>query len=198
MAANGKPGVLVLLSIALVAGIAWWVAQAQVGQAGSAPGPTTGQSHEPQPQPRGKAPRDPAKTPTAAGAQATPTTDPGYEFQDAGERHDTIDCMAFLGRCNERVQACETARAQCESRLDLAHQQLEDAYAQIADLQPKAALPVCSDRKDWIHATLPTVHCYPYACGDTPFSCTQTCNSRLDCAPGRSCTAEGTCMAPID
>jgi hypothetical protein len=198
MAANGKPGVRVLLAIALVAGIAWWVAQAQVGQAGSTPVPITGQSHEPQAQPRGKASRDPAKTPTAAGAQATPTTGPGHEFQDAGERHDTIDCMAFLGRCNQRVQACETARAQCESQLDLAHQQLQDAYAQIADLQPKAALPVCSDRKDWIHATLPTVHCYPYACGDTPFSCTQACNSRLDCAPGRSCTAEGTCMAPID
>lgn len=199
MAASGKPGFLVLVAIALVAGIAWWVAHAQVGTSGETQVPTTGPAHQPaEGSPHGNAPRDPAKTPTVAAAQATPTTDPGHEFHDAGYRRDTMDCMAFLGRCNERAQACEAGRAQCESQLALAHQQLQDAYAEIAELRPKAALPVCSDRKDWIHAALPTVHCYPYACGDTPFSCTQTCNSKLDCAPGRSCTAQGTCMAPID
>ncbi len=132
-----------------------------------------------------------------AGKQPMPTTAPSHEFQQAGERKDKIDCMAFLGRCNERANTCETQRTQCESELALKHQQLQEAYAEIADLRPKAALPVCSGRKDWIHAVLPTVHCHPYACGDTPFSCTQMCNSQLDCAPGRSCTAQGTCAAPI-
>jgi hypothetical protein len=163
MASNGKPGLVVLVAMGLVACIAWWVAHAQGGPAG----------------------------------KTTPTRDPGYEFEQAGPRKDTIDCMAFLGRCSDRANACETERAHCESELDLKHQQLQEAFAEIADLRPKAALPVCSGRKEWIHAVLPTVHCYPYACGDTPFSCTQQCNSQLDCAPGRSCTAEGTCMTPI-
>ena len=199
MAANGKPGLVVLVAVALVACIAWWVAHAQVGAAGAAQTPTAGPAHEAHDTGAHRdAPPDPAKTPTAAGARQTPTAGPAHEFQEAGERKDQIDCMAFLGRCSERAQACETERARCEADRDLAHQQLQEAYAQIADLQPKAALPVCSGRKEWIHAVLPTVHCYPYACGDTPFSCTQQCNSQLDCAPGRSCTAEGTCMAPID
>lgn len=129
--------------------------------------------------------------------KATPTTDPGYEFHEAGARKDKIDCMAILGSCTERVQACETQRAHCESDAASAHQQLQEAYAELADLRPKAALPVCSGRKEWIHAVLPTVQCHPYACGDTPFSCTRHCSSQLDCAPGRSCTAQGTCMAPI-
>lgn len=164
MASKGKRGAIALLAIALIACIAGWVAQAQVGPAGQKP---------------------------------APTRDPGYEFSEAGERKDTIDCMAFLGRCTERANACETERAHCESEVALQHQQLQEAYAEIADLRPKAALPVCSGRKEWIHAVLPTVSCYPYACGDTPFSCTQQCDSQLDCAPGRVCTAQGTCAPPI-
>jgi hypothetical protein len=97
----------------------------------------------------------------AAGAAPTPTTGPAHEFQQAGARKDQIDCMAFLGRCNERVQACETERAHCQSEVASQHQELQDAYAEIADLRPRAALPVCSGRKDWIHASLPTVHCDP-------------------------------------
>ena len=131
-----------------------------------------------------------------AGKAHAPTRDPGYTFEQAGERKDTIDCMAFLGRCSERAKACETQRAQCESREAMLRDELHAANAELAELRPKAALPVCSDRKDWIHAVLPTVHCYPYACGDTPFSCTQQCNSQLDCAPGRSCSAQGLCLAP--
>ena len=50
-----------------------------------------------------------------AGQTPPPTRDPGYTFEQAGERKDTIDCMAFLGRCSERAKACETQRAQCES-----------------------------------------------------------------------------------
>jgi hypothetical protein len=131
-----------------------------------------------------------------AGQTPPPTRDPGYAFEQAGERKDTIDCMAFLGRCSERAKACETQRAQCESREAMLRDELHAANAELADLRPKAALPLCSDHKDWIHAVLPTVHCYPYACGDTPFSCTQQCNSKLDCAPGRSCSAQGLCLAP--
>ncbi len=164
MATKRKAGAIALTAVVLVAGIAWWAAQAQVGPAGQG---------------------------------STPTTDPGHEFQQAGERKDRIDCMAFLGRCNERANACETERAHCESEVASQHQQLQEAYAELADLRPKAALPVCSGRKEWIHAVLPTVSCYPYACGDTPFACTQVCHSQLDCAPGRSCTAQGTCAAPI-
>jgi hypothetical protein len=138
----------------------------------------------------------------AARAQVAPagkvpaTRDPGYQFEQAKQRKDTMDCMAFLGRCEERAKTCETQRAQCESREAMLREELNAANAELADLRPKAALPVCSDRKDWIHAVLPTVHCYPYACGDTPFSCTQQCNSQLDCAPGRSCSAQGLCLAP--
>ncbi len=133
----------------------------------------------------------------AAGEQPAPTSGPGHVFQPAGERKDTMDCMAFLGRCNERIEACDTERAHCESGLALAHQQLQEAYAEIADLRPKAALPVCSGSKEWIHPVLATVSCYPYACGDTPFACKKQCGSKLDCAPGRSCTAQGRCEAPI-
>jgi len=164
MASNRKPGAIALLAIALMACIAWWAAQAQVGVAGDKP---------------------------------PPTRDPGHEFQQTGERKDRIDCMAFLGRCNERANACETERTHCEADAALKHQQLQEAYAEIADLRPKAALPVCSGSKEWIHPVLPTVSCYPYACGDTPFACKHQCNSKLDCAPGRSCTAQGRCEAPI-
>ena len=100
-------------------------------------------------------------------------------------------------RCNERIEACDTERAHCESGLALAHQQLQEAYAEIADLRPKAALPVCSGSKEWIQPVLATGSCYPYACGDTPFACKKQCGSKLDCAPGRSCTAQGRCEAPI-
>ena len=164
MAWDGKAGTIALATVALVSGIAWWTAQAQVG---------------------------------AARDQPVPTNVPDHEFQHVGKRNDRIDCMAFLGGCNERANACETQREHCESQFALKHQQLQEAYAEIEELRPKAALPVCSGSKEWIHAALPTVSCYPYACGNTPFSCTQVCHSQLDCAPGRSCTAQGACAQPI-
>jgi hypothetical protein len=125
------------------------------------------------------------------------TRDPGYELGEAGRKPNTIDCMGMLGNCNEKAKACETQRAHCEASEAMARDQLHAAFAELEELRPKAALPLCSDRKDWLHAVLPTVHCYPYACGDTPFSCTQHCNSKLDCAPGRSCSAQGQCVAPL-
>lgn len=138
-----------------------------------------------------------------ARAQVGPATQPmpsagsTHEFHDAADRKDTIACMDFLGRCQQQAQACDTERSHCEADRALAHQQLQAAYAEIADLRPKAALPVCSGGKEWVHAVLPTVQCYPYACGDTPFACKRVCHSKLDCAPGRSCSADGLCLAPI-
>jgi hypothetical protein len=132
-----------------------------------------------------------------AGQASAPTRDPGYTLGKAEDRKDTIDCMGMLGRCTERAKTCETQRAHCESSEAMLREQLHAAFAELADLRPKAAPPLCSDRKEWIHAVLPTVQCYPYACGNTPFSCTQHCSSKLDCAPGRSCSAQGLCVAPI-
>jgi hypothetical protein len=132
-----------------------------------------------------------------AGQASAPTRDPGYTLGQAEGRKDTIDCMGMLGRCTERAKACETQRAHCEASEAMLREQLHAAFDELAELRPKAAPPLCSDRKDWIHIVLPSVHCYPYACGDTPFSCTQHCSSRLDCAPGRSCSADGLCLAPL-
>lgn len=131
-----------------------------------------------------------------AGQASAPARDPGYTLGKVEDRKDGIDCMGMLARCGEKAKACETQRAHCEASEAMLREELHEAFAELADLRPKAAPPMCSDRKDWIHMVYPTVHCYPYACGDTPFSCTQQCNSKLDCAPNRVCSAQGHCVAP--
>ncbi len=125
------------------------------------------------------------------------TRTPDYQPQPVGERRDGIACTALLGRCSERANACSADLSRCESAQATLRQDLDAANVELAQLRPQAALPVCSGRKEWLHAVLPTVQCWPYACGDTPFACRRECNEQLDCAPGRRCAADGRCLAPL-
>ncbi len=124
------------------------------------------------------------------------TRAPDYQAQQTGERRDSIACMELLGRCSERANACSADLGRCASAQATLRQDLDAANAELAQLRPQAALPVCSGRKEWLHAVLPTVQCWPYACGDTPFACRRECDEQLDCAPGRHCAADGRCLAP--
>lgn len=105
-------------------------------------------------------------------------------------------CQNTLRNCREQVTALQTQVASLEQQNETLRQERNDYRDQAAELQPKAALPVCSNRSQWLHATIPTVECSPYSCGSQPFSCDKTCNENLDCAEGFVCAASGYCRSP--
>ncbi|MGH8052261.1 MAG: hypothetical protein ACREPB_16495 [Arenimonas sp.] len=104
-------------------------------------------------------------------------------------------CQNNLRNCRDQVAALQTQVASLEQQNETLRQERNDFRDQVAELQPKAALPLCSNRSQWIHPTIPTVQCSPFSCDSQPFSCHRTCNENLDCADGFVCTSSGYCRS---
>ncbi len=105
-------------------------------------------------------------------------------------------CQNNLKKTREQLLAMQGQVDSLQQQNETLHQEKQALYDQVADLQLKAALPLCSNRSSWIHPTIPTVQCSPYSCGAQPFACHMTCNENLDCANGFVCTASGVCKTP--
>lgn len=118
------------------------------------------------------------RQPPKGGTQPGKNVPPGKEHGTAEQLYSV--CLSDLNECNVRVFALG--------------QQVKALEAQLAKLAP---LPVCWDRHIWKHPTIADVNCYPHACATNAYACVMKCNSKLDCAPGRSCTAQGHCEPPI-
>lgn len=119
--------------------------------------------------------------PPKVGNQPGKNVPPGKEHAGADELYRA--CLGDLNECNERAFTLG--------------QKVKQLEAENAKLKTAASLPVCHDRHVWKHPTIADVSCYPHACAPSPFACVMYCKSQLDCAPGRSCTAQGLCAAPI-
>lgn len=141
-------------------------------------------------------------------AQDRPAT-PQATPKDLGTKKDNaVPCSTFLTSCqntlktrNEQIQALEQETLRLSEQIVRLQQETQKQSNEIAKLRPQAALPICaggakSTGEAWLHPTIPTVMCGPYVCGATPFSCKRSCNSKLDCATGMVCTADGVCTMP--
>lgn len=131
---------------------------------------------------------------------ATPHVTP----KELGTKKDkAVPCSTFLSGCQntlkirtEQVKTLEQETLRLAEEIVRLQQETLKKSEEIAKLRPQAALPTCTGgvSQAWLHPTIPMVICAPYVCGETPYSCIRSCNSKLDCIPGLACTADGLCI----